>query len=485
MTTLDNIKKERLAKKNTVELAGWSAYPVFSKRTHSIAQTLEDFSALSQSAKEIFLTGRLMSLREHGGLVFGNIHDGTGNIQILVRKDTVGEKALSFFISNFDIGDFVQLRGTTFITKKGEKTLQVQDFKMLTKSLVPLPEKWHGLKDVEERYRKRYLDLIFNGEVRAHFELRSKIIKMLRQFLDDKGFMEVETPVLQPLYGGASARPFKTHLNALDMDLYLRIAPELYLKRLLVGGFDKVYEIGRCFRNEGMDKTHNPDFTMLEFYWAYSDYKELMKCTEEMFSHLLKKLFSKSSISYQDKKIDFKTPWPRVEYNDLLKKYAAFDFYEVNLKEIQKKASQLGIKPVGGKAEIADEIYKKVCRPQIWDPTFVIHYPVEFMALAKATDDNPAAGASFQLVTAGFELVKAYSELNDPVEQRKRFMAQEKILKEGFEGAQRLDEDFLEALEYGMPPAGGWGMGIDRLAALLTNSHSLREIILFPTMRPR
>ena len=358
---------------------------------------------------------------------------------------------------------------------------------MLAKSLLPLPEKWHGLKDIEERFRKRYLDLIFNPEIKKRFETRSRIIKEIRGFLENEGFLEVETPILQPIYGGATARPFKTHLNALNMDLYLRIAPELYLKRLLVGGFEKVYEIGKCFRNEGVDRQHNPDFTMLEFYWAYADYKKLMKLTERMFEALLKKIFGKLNINYKGKEINFKPPWPMLEFSQIFRKYTKIDLDRIHPKALKEKAEAIGIKvpSEAGKAEIADELYKKFCRPKIWNPTFLIHYPAEAKPLAKPLEKNPSKSASFQLVVAGWELVNAYSELNDPILQRKRFKEQERLFGKGLEDAQRVDEDFLEALEYGMPPAGGFGLGVDRLVALLTNSHSLREAILFPAMRAK
>lgn len=471
MATIDEIKKSRLAKLKAIENAGLLAYPGEVKRTHTSKEALDDFSKLAKSQKEIFLTGRIMSLRQHGGLIFCHIEDGEGKIQIMVKKDGVGEKSFQFFLDNFDIGDFIQAKGTLFETKRGEKTLEVKDYKILTKSLLPLPEKWHGIQDVEERFRKRYLDLIFNKEIKEKFIQRTEIIKQMREFLDSEGFLEVETPMLQPIYGGATAKPFKTHLNALDIDLYLRISPELYLKRLLVGGFEKVYDLGKCFRNEGIDKAHNPDFTMLEFYWAYADYKDLMKFTEKMFLKL-KNTFGA------------KPPWPRIEYSDLFKKETGIDLDEINLEALKKKAEEMGLKGAkGGKFEIADEIFKKAIRPKIEKPTFVIHYPAEAFPLAKPLDANPTKSASFQLVVKGMELVKAFSELNNPIIQKERFESQEKIFKEGFEEAQRMDTDFIEALEYGMPPAAGWGMGIDRLCALLTDSHSLRDIILFPTMR--
>jgi len=486
MATIDEIKKTRLEKLKAIESAGILAYPGETKRTHTSKEALYNFAELSKGRKEIFLAGRMTSLRQHGGLIFCHIEDGEGKIQIMLKRDGIGEKSFQFFIDIFDVGDFVQARGVMFETKKGEKTLEVSDYKILVKSLLPLPEKWHGIQDVEERFRKRYLDLIFNKEIKEKFVLRTKIIKEIRNFLDKEGFMEVETPILQPIYGGATAKPFKTHLNALDMDLYLRISPELYLKRLLAGGFEKVYDLGKCFRNEGIDKSHNPDFTMLEFYWAYKDYKELMKFTEKMLSTVLKKLFKSSKISYQGTVLDFKTPWPRIEYNELFKKETEINLEEMNSETLRKKAEEMGLKDVkGGKFEIADEIFKKAIRPKLIQPVFVIHYPAEAFPLAKPLDKNPSKSASFQLIAMGMELVKAYNELNNPVLQKENFEKQEKILREGFEEAQRMDHDFIEALEYGMPPAAGWGMGIDRLCILLTDSHSLRDIILFPTMRSR
>jgi len=485
MATIDEIRKNRIKKLKAIENVGFSAYPGQTKRTHTCQQALEDFSKLARLKKEIILAGRIISLRQHGGLVFSHIKDGAAQIQTLFKKDRLGEKSFQFFLDNFDIGDFIEIRGILFKTKKGEKTLEAADYKILVKSLLPLPEKWHGLKDVEERYRKRYLDLIFNPEVKERFELRSRIIKEIRSFLDKEGFLEVETPILQPIYGGATAKPFKTHLNALDIDLYLRISLELYLKRLLVGGFEKIYEIGRCFRNEGIDRAHNPDFTMLEFYWAYADYKDLMKFTEEMLIKILKILFGKTIIEYNGKKLNFKAPLKRIEFNQLFKKYTKIDLEEINEDALIKEAKKLGIENKGGKFEIADEIFKKVIKSKIEQPCFIIHYPAEAFPLAKPLDNNSEKSASFQLIVAGIELIKAYSELNNPIAQKQKFEEQEKIFKTGFKQAQRMDKDYIEALEYGMPPAAGWGMGIDRLTALLTDSHSLREVILFPTMRSK
>jgi len=498
MAQISELRKIRLKKLEAIRKAGINVYPAKTKRTHKIAEVIKDFAQLARLKKEVILAGRIKSLREHGGATFLHIEDGSdkpphqnfgsgGKIQAYFRKDRIGERAYKFFLDNFDIGDFIEVRGILFKTKKREKTIEAADYKMLAKSLLPLPEKWHGLKDIEERFRKRYLDLIFNPETKKKFETRSEIIKEIREFLEKEGFLEVETPILQPIYGGAKAKPFKTHLNALDIDLYLRISPELYLKRLLIGGFEKVYEIGRVFRNEGMDRYHNPDYTMLEFYWAYADYKDLMKLTEKMFEGLLKKIFGSLEIKYEGKKINFKTPWPRIEFNQILKKHTKINLEEIHIEALKKEAQKLGIKieKGEGKAEIADKIYKKVCQPKIWNPTFLINYPLSSFPLAKPLDNNPSKLASLQLLVAGWELALGFSELNDPNEQRKRFEEQEKFFKTGLEEAQRMDKDFLTALEYGMPPAAGFGLGIDRLVALLTDSHSLREVILFPTMRPR
>ena len=482
-----DIRENRLKKLKKLEKAGIAPFPETTERTHKIVEALFDFSKLERTKKQLTLAGRIRSLRQHGKATFLDIQDGTGKIQVYLREDKLGEAEYKFFLDNFDIGDFIEVKGALFRTKKGERTIEAAAFEMLAKSLLPLPEKWHGLKDIEERFRKRYLDLIFNPEIKKRFETRSRIIKEIRGFLENEGFLEVETPILQPIYGGATARPFKTHLNALNMDLYLRIAPELYLKRLLVGGFEKVYEIGKCFRNEGVDRQHNPDFTMLEFYWAYADYKKLMKLTERMFEALLKKIFGKLNINYKGKEINFKPPWPMLEFSQIFRKYTKIDLDRIHPKALKEKAEAIGIKvpSEAGKAEIADELYKKFCRPKIWNPTFLIHYPAEAKPLAKPLEKNPSKSASFQLVVAGWELVNAYSELNDPILQRKRFKEQERLFGKGLEDAQRVDEDFLEALEYGMPPAGGFGLGVDRLVALLTNSHSLREAILFPAMRAK
>lgn len=441
---LEEIRKARLAKLENLRKAGVDPYPAESFRSHKVSEAIDNFDGLLKSGEKVTLAGRLMSLREHGGSFFGDLKDESGRIQLFFKKDILNNPSpssgrnYSFFLENFDIGDFIEASGVLIKTKVGEETLEVQSYRMLAKTLLPLPEKWHGLQDVEERFRKRYLDLIFNQEVKEKFELRFKIIGKIREYFLKAGAIEVETPILQTIPGGALAKPFKTHLNTLDLDLYLRIAPELFLKRLLIGGFEKVFEIGRNFRNEGIDRDHNPEFTMLEAYFAYKDYNWLAEFTEDLFVHLSK---------------DFKKPFKKVEFTELLK---------------------------GKTGAEADEIFKKEIRPTIIEPTFVINHPIELSPLAKKIDDKNVA--RFQLIAGGFELCNAFSELNDPLDQKERFKEQKKL--KGDE-VHPYDDDFLEALEYGMPPAAGIGIGIDRLVMFLTNSHNLREIILFPTMRPK
>jgi len=434
-----NIQKTRVKKLEAIKKTGVNPYPTKSSKTHEIQSVLKDFAKLASDKTEVVLCGRLRSIREHGGLTFFHFEDETGSLQALLNRDKISEKKYQFFSDAFDIGDFIEVAGTLFVTKRGEKTIEAADFKILAKSLLPLPEKWHGLQDVEERFRKRYLDLVMNPEVREKFKIRSKIVEELRNILDSQGFLEVETPILQPIPGGALAKPFKTHLNALKMDLFLRVSPELYLKRLLVGGFEKIYEIGRCFRNEGMDKHHNPDFTMLELYWAFQNRDGLMDFIERSMIDLVKRVKGGTQFTYEGKDVDFKAPWKRVQFEDI-------DFEK----------------------EKADII----------QPTFVVDHPAKMAILAKPKEDDPKKADRFQVVVGGIELINGFSELNDPQEQEKRF-------KSAKVETERKDKDFLEALRYAMPPAAGLGMGIDRLVALLTDSHSLREAILFPTMRPQ
>jgi len=475
---ISDIKKARMEKMEAVRASGSNPYPVKSGRTHSIGECLDSFSELSSKKEKLSLAGRIISLRGHGGSAFLHFQDGTGKIQAYLKEDALGPEIYKFFIDNFDIGDFAEFSGTLFETKKGEKTIDASSYKMLAKSLLPLPEKWHGLKDIEERFRKRYLDLIMNPEVKERIVERSGIIKGLRDILSKRGFLEVETPILQSIPGGAAAKPFKTHINSMDMDLYLRVAPELYLKRLLIGGFEKVYEIGRCFRNEGVDKYHNPDFTMMELYWAYQEKEGLMAFTEDILKNLILEVKKSLKIAYEGNKIDFSLPFKRAELRDIIKESCNIDIDSASEKDLAEKNREFGIKPEdkSSKAKLIDDLYKKVCREKMIQPTFVTSHPIEMAVLAKQRENNPKYADRFQLVVGGIELVNAFSELNDPLEQEKRFSMA------GI-GEEKKDEDFIEALQYGMPPAAGMGMGIDRLAILLTDSPSLREVIIFPTMK--
>ena len=488
MSSLEEIRGERLKKLELLREKGVNPYPVSVSRDFPIAEALNDFSKLSKRRKAIHLAGRIMAIRGHGGSVFFDFSDGTGKIQGYIKKDEVGDESHNLFLETVDIGDFIEFAGSLFVTKKKEKTLKISKWKMLAKSLRPLPDKWHGLQDIEERFRKRYLDLLMSGEVKERFIARSKIISGIRGFLDENGYLEVETPILQPLAGGASAAPFITHHNALDIDLYLRIAKELYLKKLLIGGFEKIYEIGRDFRNEGIDATHNPEFTMLEFYEAYSDAERQRDFVEKLIKNIAKKILKKSKIECEGNKIDLSKKFAVVSYSNLLKKHALIaDFDGLSQKDAVLKAQQLGIKVENSdsKEKIIDNIFKKIIRPKLVQPTFVVDYPVNYLPLAKKKEGEATFVDAFQLYIGGFELVKAFSELNDPIDQRERFEYQEEERKAGDTEAQPSDEEFIESLEYGMPPAGGVGIGIDRLVMLLTNTHNIKEAILFPTLKPK
>lgn len=488
MTRLSDEQKIRLEKLKKISEKGIDPYPAQTTSTHTCQQALAEFDDLEKGKKLVTLVGRIRSLRLHGGSCFAHIDDGTEKMQVYFKKDLVGNEHYQFLTDLIDIGDFIEMAGKLFITKKGEKTLLVEKFKIITKALSPLPEKWHGLSDVEIRYRQRYLDLIANPEVKAIFQKRSLIVKAIREFLDSEGFLEVETPVLQPIPGGANARPFKTHHQALGTDLYLRIAPELYLKRLIIGGINKVYEIARCFRNEGIDREHNPEFTQVEFYMAYMDYEQLMKFTEEMTEEIIEKVNKKLTLEYEGKTIDFTPPYPRITFREALKKYAKLDMEEFDTKEkLLKEVKRRGleINQVLGYGKTIEAIYKEWVRPEIINPTFITQYPTELSPLAKKLPGNPKYTQRFQLLVAGTELMNAFSELNDPIDQKERFEAQEKLRKAGDEETQRIDHDFIEALEHGMPPTAGFGMGIDRLTAILINAHNIKEVILFPTLKPK
>jgi lysyl-tRNA synthetase class 2 len=430
------------------------------------------------------IAGRIMAMRDFGKAAFGHVQDSTGKIQVYFRRDILGDRYS--IVKKLDVGDVVGIQGKLFRTKTGELTLEVDDFRLLTKSLRPLPEKWHGLKDIETRYRQRYVDLIVNPEVRKVFEKRSIAIKAIRDFLEERGFIEVETPMMHQIPGGATARPFKTYHNALDVDLYLRIAPELYLKRLLVGGYERVFEINKNFRNEGISTKHNPEFTMLEFYMAYRDYTYLMNLTEEIFAHVARRVIGTLTIPYGDTIIDMTPPWKRVPMLDALREKGVPDTVLTDHREAITWAisRKIEIERGASHAKVLDEIFKELVEPELVQPTFIIDYPVELSPLAKRKPDSPELVERFELFIASREIANAFSELNDPMDQRERFLKQVEAREKGDEEAQHMDEDFVRALEYGMPPAAGEGIGIDRLVMLLTNTQSIRDVILFPQLKP-
>lgn len=489
MSSIDDIRQGRLAKLQALKEKNIEPFPVVSHQDATNAEVVEGFAKflLASAKKPLTMVGRVLSLRPQGAIIFFTFDDGTGKFQGFMKKDEgISAELFDSFIQFVDIGDFVQISGKLFETKRGEKTLDISNWSMLSKSLRPLPEKWHGLQDAEERFRRRYLDLISSPEVKDRFIVRSRIISELRKVLDKEGFLEVETPMLQHLAGGASAEPFTTHHNALDMDLYLRIAPELFLKKLLIGGMPKVYEIGRNFRNEGIDVTHNPEFTMLEYYEAWSDAQKQMKFAEKMLRTVVKNVLGTHEIKTDADVIDFSKKFAVISYTDLLKRYALIPNPEsATREEYALAAQQLGVSvaPGDGREKIMDNIYKKTCRPKIIQPTFIINYPVDALPLAKRLPDSKEFVDAFQLIAGGLEIVKAFSELNDPIDQLERFANQEKNKKAGDAEAQPNDEEFVEAMEYGMPPAGGVGIGIDRLVMLLTGTKNIREVILFPTLR--
>jgi len=488
MASLEEIRNERLRKLSILKTMGVTPYPIVSNSDATLSEAVAQFTKLSKRKKPISLVGRVMSLRGQGALVFFDLNDGTGLFQGLLKKGDIEDAVFELFKDAIDIGDFIEVSGKLFVTKRKEKTILVTNWRMLSKSLRPLPDKWRGLQDVEERFRRRYLDTLMSTEVRDRFLVRSAVINEIRVALTENGFLEVETPLLQPLAGGATALPFLTHHNALDIDLFLRIAPELYLKQLLVGGFRKVFELGRNFRNEGIDVTHNPEFTMLEFYEAYSDAKKAMKFVEVLVRRVAKKVVKKGQVPHGEDVIDFGKPFSVISYTDLLKRYALIpDLIKITKEELTIKAKQLGIDvaPSDAKEKIIDNIYKKTCRPKLVQPTFITDYPVEFSPFAKRKEDDQNFIDRFQLVVGGFEVVNAFSELNDPSDQRERYVEQDKKKRAGEGEVSPSDEGYLESMEYGMPPAAGVGIGIDRLVMILTNTKNIKEVILFPTMRPR
>lgn len=475
--SLEEIRNERLRKLEILKEKGIEPFPVSVERDFSVEEVLKNFGKLSKRKKPFFVVGRIMAMRMHGSAGFFNIYDGSASIQAYIKKDDVGLEQFDLFNNTIDIGDFIEIKGTLFITKTKEKTLKVSKWRIIAKSLRPLPEKWHGLQDIEERFRKRYLDLLMNDGVKEKFLLRSKIISEIRNFLDKESFMEVETPILQPLAGGALAEPFKTHHNALNIDLYLRVAPELYLKKLLIGGFNKVYELGKNFRNEGIDITHNPEFTMVEVYEAYQDAEGLRKFIEKMTKTLVKKISKKNLKKFNT-----------ISYFDILRRFALItDIEKASRDNLALKAQQFGIKveTFESKEKIMDNIFKKICRPKIIQPTFVIDYPAGSSPLAKRKEGNREMIDRFQLIIEGIEVVNGFSELNDSIDQKNRFIEQDKARERGEKEVSPSDEDYLEAMEYGMPPASGFGIGIDRMVILLTNTHNIREVILFPILKPK
>jgi len=460
-------------------------YPV----THTAGDLTTRLEKAADAELEAFgpvsLAGRLVAMRDHGKTAFAHLMDRTGRLQLYARADQLGDDFALF--RDLDVGDFIGVTGGMFRTRTGQLTLAVKSFAFLAKSLRPLPEKWHGLKDVETRYRQRYVDLIVNPEVREIFLLRARLVQGIRAFLDARGFLEVETPMMQPIPGGAIARPFKTHHNALDMDLYLRIAPELYLKRLVVGGFERVYEINRNFRNEGVSTQHNPEFTMLEFYQAYADYQDLMELTEELFTDLAQSLLGRLTLRWGEHAIDLARPWKRLPFfSGVSAALGTVVTVETDAATVARAAAAKGVsvKPGAAAWEVWKEVFDELVQPTLVQPTFVVDYPIELSPLAKKKRDNPRLVDRFELFVGTRELANAYSELNDPVDQLARFREQAAQKARGDDEAHWLDEDYVRALEYGMPPAAGEGIGIDRLTMLFGNLPSIREVILFPHLRP-
>ncbi|MFA5060755.1 MAG: lysine--tRNA ligase [Candidatus Pacearchaeota archaeon] len=479
----EQIVGERLRKIGELKISGTNPYPQRFEKKNMISECFK-------IDKKVKTAGRLVSKRDIGKIIFSKIQDESGSIQVVLQEGKTKQEFIDFFKSYIDLGDIVGVSGKVIKTKTGEISILCEKLELLSKSVLPLPEKWHGLQEKEDRYRKRYLDMIVNPEVLEVFKKKSVIIDTIRGYLKKNNFTEVETPNLQAIYGGASAEPFRTHLNALDMDLFLSISPELYLKRLIVGGFDRVFTISKNFRNEGIDATHNPEFTMMEFYCAYSNYEKLMVMTEEMLKLIFKNLKIKEEIKSGEKLIKFKFPIKRVRFWDLILEKTGIDLEKMSdFDSLKEEIERKGIKGVdisGCKhyGALLDELYKRVVRPSIVEPIFLTHYPVEMIALAKRNEENPRLINTFQLIVDGAELVKAYDELNDPFDQEKRLKEQADLLCEGDREAMPMDIDFIEALKTGMPPTAGYGMGIDRIAILLTEQESIRDVIPFPFMKP-
>jgi lysyl-tRNA synthetase class 2 len=486
--------EQRQAKLERLRAGGCDPYPARYQRTHTTQeaaqalQALEEKGATPQEAIEVSLAGRITAMRLMGKRAFIDLRDGTGKIQADLRQDVLGDESYQAFVDLMDIGDFVGVSGTLFRTRSGEITVQARQYVFLAKALRPLPEKWHGLQDVEVRYRQRYLDLMVNAPVRDVFRLRSRVVAAIRRFLDERGFLEVETPVLQPSAGGAAAKPFVTHHHALDRDLYLRVATELHLKRLIVGGFDRVYEIGPVFRNEGVSTKHNPEYTLLECYQAYADYQDIMKLVEEMVAHAAQQALGGLKVAYGDTELDLTPPWQRLTLRQAIQERTGIDFeLHPGADSLRQAMAPLGVavSDTAGRGKLIDELLSTFVEPQLSQPTFLLDYPLELSPLAKRKPDNPRLVERFEGFLAGREIANAFSELNDPQEQRERFLEQARLRAAGDEEAERVDEDFLVALEHGMPPTGGLGVGIDRLVMALSGQQSIREVILFPQLRSR
>jgi lysyl-tRNA synthetase class 2 len=488
MDEKQELYKQRLAKLERIREIGEDPFKYSYPRTHTIQKAYEAYERNQADGSEtcVKLAGRLVALRSHGKTTFADLFDDSGTIQLFFGSKDLGEEQYEFLVKLVNIGDFLGVEGTVFTTRTEQVTVRVQDFSLLAKSLRPLPEKWHGLKDIETRLRQRYLDLLSNEDVRNVFRTRSRIIGSIRDFLDARGYIEVETPMLHPIPGGATAQPFITHHNALDRDLYLRVAPELYLKRLLVGGFEKVYEINRNFRNEGLSQRHNPEFTMLELYHAYIDYEAIMVIVEEMIHGVTMAVTGKDTLVYQGKEISVRPPWSRRPFFDAIREFAGVDVEQAADADEAREAVahlSLDLEENAGYGKLCDELLKTYVLPELISPTFIVDYPAELSPLAKMKRGHARLTERFQPFIGGLEIGNAFSELNDPREQRTRFEQQMKLREGGDEEAQRLDEDFITALEYGMPPAGGLGIGIDRLVMLLTDSASIKDVILFPQLR--
>lgn len=491
MDETNELIQQRIRKLETLKKEGVNPFPNDFKVTHTSRDLLKAYGSMSeeelQSIPNRFLiAGRIVAIRNFGKASFIHVKDRDGKIQAYFQKEILGEESFQFF-KKLDIGDFIGLEGTLFRTKTGELTLQVQKFRLLGKSLRPLPEKWHGLTDIEIRYRQRYLDLIANPKVKEVFLTRALVIQRIREFFNQKGFCEVETPMLHPIPGGATAKPFGTHHNALDMKLYLRIAPELYLKRLVIGGFERIFEINRSFRNEGISTLHNPEFTMLEFYQSYATFAEMMEMTEELLCSMVKEIHGGLQLPCQGKTIDFKTPWRRIRFNDSLIEIGKLD--PVILKDPGKAietARGMGLELKKGTVHgrVLADLFKERVEPNLIEPTFITHYPTEISPLSRRNEEDPDVVDRFELFIAGREIANGFSELNDPLDQRERFLQQAKEKTEEGDASLFLDEDFLLALEYGMPPTAGEGIGIDRWVMLLTDSPSIRDVIFFPLLRP-